>query len=114
MLDKVKTSSRFVKEIPEEYIEEAGAKPRKTYTSDTDSFSGKDFLSMQSSYEKKEVQVERKPVKKGKIRKGDLVSHDVFGDGVIIKLEDKLATIAFDKKFGIRKIMIDHPALKKK
>ena len=28
--------------------------------------------------------------------------------------QDKLATIAFDKKFGIRKIMIDHPALKKK
>ena len=114
VLDKVKTSSRFVKEIPEEYIEEVGAKPRNTFTSDTDTFNGNDFLSMHSSFETKNTQAENKPVKKGKIRKGDLITHDVFGDGVVIKLEDKLATIAFDKKFGIRKIMIDHPALKKK
>ena len=55
-----------------------------------------------------------KPKKKGKIRKGDLVSHASFGDGVVIKLEGDLAVIAFDKKFGIRKIMVTHPSLTKK
>ena len=57
---------------------------------------------------------DRKPKKRGKIRKGDLVHHESFGDGVVIKLEEQLATIAFEQKFGIRKIKIDHPALSKK
>ena len=50
----------------------------------------------------------------GKLRKGDLVHHASFGDGVIIRLEDGLATIAFEQKFGVRKIMADHPSLTKK
>ena len=48
------------------------------------------------------------------MRKGDLVHHDSFGDGVIIQIEDGLATIAFEQKFGVRKILIDHPSLSRK
>lgn len=133
VLDKIKTTSRFVKELPEDCVEDVGAKPRNTFSSDVDTFSGNDFISMnhfpkqpahhdemiQHSYHEESVsaqtkQEEPQPKKKGKIRKGDLVSHEVFGDGVVIKLEDGLAVIAFDQKFGIRKIMATHPSLTKK
>ena len=143
VLDKIKTTSRFIKELPEDCIEDVGAKPRNTFSSDVDTFSGSDFLSMHSDMvqhrpqessgyarqaERKlsDVRIadsfdgapiineDRKPKKKGKIRKGDLVHHESFGDGVVIKLEEQLATIAFEQKFGIRKIKIDHPALSKK
>lgn len=137
ILDKVKTTSRFIAEIPEEYLEDVGAKPKNTFSSDIDAFSGADFLSMQSrrapSFSRREeahlddmvqeapqklaTSIEKpvgKPKKKGKIRKGDLVNHVSFGDGVVIKLEGELAVIAFDQKFGIRKIMATHPSLTKK
>ena len=42
------------------------------------------------------------------------MNHSVFGDGVVIKLEGELAAIAFDKRFGIRKINVNHPSLSKK
>lgn len=60
------------------------------------------------------LKTEAKPKKAGRIRKGDLVTHVSFGDGVVIKLEDGLATIAFEQKYGIRKIMVNHPSLSKK
>ena len=50
----------------------------------------------------------------GKLHKGDVVEHTAFGEGVIVSIKDGLATIAFDHKFGIRKIMADHPSLRKK
>lgn len=127
ILDKVKTTSRFIKEIPEEYMEDVSVKPRNSFTQDR-GFSGSDFFSraQQRSMEddmiqhapedvrqSEKLEVE-KPKKKGKIRKGDLVNHASFGDGVVIKLEGELAVIAFDQKFGIRKIAITHPSLTKK
>lgn len=135
ILDKIKTTSRFISEIPEEYLEDVGAKPRNSFAGDVDTFSGADFLSMnqrprsfstRKPHQEDMIQhapqdfvdnsskIVEKPKKKGKIRKGDLVSHASFGDGVVIKLEGELAVIAFDKKFGIRKIMVTHPSLTKK
>lgn len=138
VLDKIKTTSRFVKELPEECLEDVGSKPRNTFSEDVDTFSGSDFFSMRSvrpshhdsGYESQAARplsqavvddgsapIQRdvkKPKKKGTIRKGDLVHHETFGDGVVIKLEDRLATIAFEQKFGIRKIMVNHPSLSKK
>lgn len=127
VLDKVKTTSRFIKEIPEDVMEEVGAKPRNSFTKDIDTFSGHEFFSQNGSttttpiFDDEHVEIKKKalqediPVKKkGKIRKGDLVTHEIFGDGVIIKLEDELAVIAFDKKYGIRKILSTHPSLTKK
>ena len=140
VLDKLKTTSRFVKELPEEYLEEVGAKPRNHFASDVDTFTGNAFLSSQAPQFHEEHQddmiqtfpndeetsmggakasqndrkSEMKHKKKGRIRKGDLVNHSVFGDGVVIKLEGELAAIAFDKRFGIRKINVNHPSLSKK
>lgn len=117
VLDKIKTTSRFVKELPSEYVEEVGAKPRNSFSSDTDAFNGRDFLSQLPIMPKETKSDDRQTPpakKKGKLRKGDLVVHTVFGDGIIINITDDLATIAFDKRFGIRKIMASHPSLSKK
>lgn len=131
VLDKVKTTSRFVRELPEDCMEDVGAKPRNTFLGERDAFCGNDFITMRHvkqspSYEERQqhrhetampVQTKREEPnikKKGTIRKGDLVNHEVFGDGVVIKLEDSLAVIAFDQKYGIRKILAKHPSLTKK
>lgn len=127
VLDKLKTTSRFIKEIPEEVMEDVGAKPRNVFTKDVDTFSGNEFFSQTNkpsstpifddmAYQNEEhLKQEDIPVKKkGKIRKGDIVLHEIFGEGVVIKLEDALAVIAFDKKYGIRKILSTHPSLSKK
>ncbi|MEG2543971.1 MAG: UvrD-helicase domain-containing protein [Longicatena sp.] len=128
VLDKLKSTSRFIQEIPEDCIEDVGAKAHNAYARNMNTFSGNEFLStsfnqantqiQQQTFEEKRAMQQKnnegQPKKKGKIRKGDLVTHDIFHDGVVIKLEDGLATIAFEKKFGIRKIMVNHPSLSKK
>ena len=119
VLDKIKTTSRFVRELPEEYIEEVGAKPRNAFSSDTDTFNGRDFLSQlpindneqDRMYKEDTVKAKKK---KDKLCKGDLVIHSVFGEGIVIAITDDLASIAFDKRYGIRKIMASHPSLSKK
>ena len=47
------------------------------------------------------------------MRKGDLVLHKQYGEGVILKVDGRVATIAFDHRFGIKKLNILHPSLKK-
>lgn len=111
VLDKVKTPSRFVKELPEECLDELGMKPKSIFN-EYKSMDAATFLSQNQRSVSMSQPVVRK--KKDKIRKGDLVVHNSFGDGVVIKIEDGLATIAFEQKFGIRKISIDAPFLSKK
>ena len=48
------------------------------------------------------------------LSKGDKVTHTVFGDGVVVSMQEDVATIAFPAPHGIRKIIESHPALKKK
>ena len=92
-LGSAKLPSRFIREIPEKYIEQ-----------------------------EKKVQVQEKQavLKKSiptghsiKMRKGDLVLHKQYGEGVILKVDGRVATIAFDHRFGIKKLNILHPSLKK-
>ena len=111
VLDKLKTTSRFVKEIPQDCLQEVGAKPRNSFASDVDTYQGSGFSSLGNTTDEA---IEHTSKKKGKIRKGDLVVHDVFGEGIVIKLEGELAVIAFDKKYGIRKILATHASLHKK
>jgi len=44
---------------------------------------------------------------------GDKVTHTTFGEGVVIRVENDQCQIAFDKRFGIKTLMKDHPAIKK-
>ena len=44
---------------------------------------------------------------------GDRVTHEKYGDGVVVKVEGSLATIAFGHKEGIKQLMKNHKSLKK-
>lgn len=47
------------------------------------------------------------------LKTGDQVEHNAFGRGVVIRLDDDIATIAFGMPHGIKKILESHPAIKK-
>lgn len=131
VLDRVKKTSRFIKEIPEEYVDEVGVKVERYqqsydrdygYTSQDVGMSVDTFLSNQSEevynarplMPPKRASIDVAPIRKGVIKKGDLITHTAFGDGVVISVKEGLATIAFDKKFGIRKLMANHPSITRK
>ena len=66
---------------------------------------------------KQEKKIEATPSvqqQKTYLSKGDKVTHTVFGDGVVITMDEDVATIAFPAPHGIKKIVENHPALKKK
>ena len=44
---------------------------------------------------------------------GDRVNHEKYGDGVVVKIDGSLATIAFGYKDGIKQLMKNHKSLKK-
>lgn len=48
------------------------------------------------------------------LKTGDKVEHNVFGLGVVIRVDDDVATIAFGMPHGIKKILESHPALRKR
>ena len=43
---------------------------------------------------------------------GDKISHDSWGDGVVVGSDGKIVTIAFSAEHGIKKLMAAHPAIK--
>jgi len=45
-------------------------------------------------------------------KNGDKVSHDTWGDGVVVSADGKTVTIAFSAEHGIKKLMAGHPAIK--
>jgi DNA helicase-2/ATP-dependent DNA helicase PcrA len=87
MLETYKTPSRFLNEIPDETIHMEKKKEQPVTTM-------------------------RKP-SSAKYRKGDLVIHSQFGQGVIIDVQGTVATIAFERKYGVKKLNALHPSLKK-
>ncbi len=46
-------------------------------------------------------------------KKGDIVSHDKYGHGVIINIDDRFVEVAFSKSHGIVKLLKNHKSLKK-
>ena len=108
---KMKTMSRFIRELDEEVVEECKENKPSYQKQEYRYNRGDDTV---SSLNTKKGSLYSTPAKKGKIKKGDLVEHSVFGEGVVISLKDGVATIAFDKKYGIRKLAADHASLTKK
>ncbi len=47
------------------------------------------------------------------LKAGDKVEHQVFGSGIVVNVEDDIATIAFRLPHGVKKILESHPSLKK-
>lgn len=101
ILQKPRTTSRFIREIDEECFEknrQVNPKPVENPTV--------------SSTIRTVAPSGAKPTGKG-VKKGDKVHHDRFGDGIVINVTGGIAQIAFPYPAGIKKIAAAHPALKK-
>lgn len=95
-----KVRSRFISEINDDYISHEGRKD----TYHHESFIPKKVVSKQVFDEPKEIR---------EWRVGELVMHDVFGKGVIIKVEKDILQIAFPVPYGVKSLLSSHPAIKK-
>ena len=100
VLDRTKLPSRFVKEIDEDCILHFGHQPEIT------------AIPRQMRIEDNDNKVTSSSVTR--LRKGDIVEHKSFGEGVVIDTSKGIWTIAFKNKFGIRKITANHPSITKK
>lgn len=97
VLETYKTPSRFLSEIPEEFIDWP-EKKKEVHTETA----------------KEKANVMRKASRhKSHLRKGDLIEHTVYGQGVVLDVKANIATIAFDHTIGVKKLNAQHPSIKK-
>ena len=98
--------SRFVREIPGEYIDE-NEKKRKSFVVDLTEKKKVGYLANASDSAKKKS-IESAPAQAIVFADGERVKHKVFGEGTVIDVQrmgnDSLLEIAFDKA-GTKKIM---------
>ena len=103
VLQSSKTTSRFINEINEQYIEHVNRhKETKVAASFVSSVSDVNLGTRVES-----------PTSKTKIKKGDRVQHALFGEGIVVNDDNKILTIAFMHPHGIKKIAKGHPSIKK-
>ncbi len=100
VLEGAKRPSRFIREIDEDCIEHYGNQPEIQ------------AIPRQRLIEESENKVQTSSVTR--LRKGEIVEHKSFGEGVVLDTSNGIWTIAFKNKFGIRKIMANHPSISKK
>lgn len=113
VIQKIKTVSRFIREMDEDVIEEESER-KESYQKQEYRYNRGDAAISSLNKSAKGVMHSTNTEKKVKIKKGDLITHSVFGDGVVISLKDGVAQIAFDKKYGIRKLAANHASITKK
>ncbi len=87
--DMTNPPSRFIAEIAPEYIESNILENKKI---------NKDLLYNEEDSEYKS---------------GDVVTHLTFGKGVVVGVDDRFVSVAFDKRYGIRKFFKNYKGLKK-
>lgn len=97
--DSPKIASRFIDEIGKDGIKHYGTKPR---------FKTADYIPMAPS---KAELIGDNHVSDWKC--GDYVEHEVFGKGVVVKVDGATLDIAFGLPAGIKTLMSSHKALKK-
>ena len=84
--------SRFLKEIPEDLIEITSSSVKEDKKIDKT----KMFYEDDQEY-----------------KVGQVVMHDIYGKGIVVGVEDKFISIAFNKNYGIKKLMKNHSSIKK-
>lgn len=60
------------------------------------------------------VRVEQARKNRREIDSADIVVHEIFGEGIVIKLEGDMATIAFNYPHGTKKLSLAHTEIKRK
>ena len=94
-----KMSSRFIDEIGSDRVEHKG---------NPSQFKPKEYLNLGPTVEE---MIGDNEVEEWK--QGDLVQHDTFGKGVIVKVNGTTLDIAFSVPYGIKTLMAHHKALRK-
>ena len=84
--------SRFLKEIPEDLINIT-----------------KSSVNVEKKIDKTKMFYEEDQ----EYKTGEVVIHGVYGKGVIVGVDERFVSIAFNKRFGIKKIMKNHSSLRK-
>ena len=87
--DMMNPPSRFISEINSEYLETNIVEEKKI---------NKDLLYDSDGIEYKS---------------GEIVNHLSFGRGVVIGCDERFVTVAFDKRFGVKKFLKNYKGLKK-
>lgn len=100
VLEGNKIQSRFINEIDDEYINHLNKKEIKSKIFD--------FSNNIDTY--KNIQ----KVKEIGYSKGDLVIHNLFGEGIILGIDGEIIEVAFNYPHGIKKILGSHPSIRKK
>lgn len=95
-----KVKSRFISEIDDNYINHEGRK--ETYQHD--SYIPKQLIP-KSTFKEEAID--------NNWTVGELVMHDIFGKGVIIKVEPNIVQIAFSMPHGVKSLLASHPSIKK-
>ncbi len=103
VLGKAKSASRFINEVDSKYIEHLDKPITKVFDVPFNQGSSSILES------KKET-----PKPSTRYKKGDLVIHKIFGEGVITKVEGPFITVAFSYPHGVKTIKGDHPSIRKK
>jgi DNA helicase-2/ATP-dependent DNA helicase PcrA len=114
--------SRFLQEIPEHLVEEServssgmlGKRHfRKSFRSFSQTHKHSDIPIIKTPKSSLSQNTNEKLLSPENFRPGDTVEHPRFGTGLIISIDDKLATIAF-KRTGVKKLMLGTAPLKKR
>lgn len=95
-----KASSRFIAEIDEAYICHEGKSQRY----------------QQPNYMNTTIPTNNKEIAKTNHQEwktGDLLLHEFFGKGVVLKVSNDYLQIAFPIPYGVKTLLADHPSLKK-
>ncbi len=94
-----KCSSRFVSEIDEDCIRHLNEEDKK-------------HISIFDELKEHKTYTQTKS--KTSYKKGDIVIHTVFKEGVVLSEKDGILEIAFSYPHGVKKILASHPSIKKK
>ncbi len=105
---QINAPSRFISEIPNHLVR-AEERNGKIDDSDSQTLSHERNIRKPASSPSKTSEGLTNP---GKFRPGDSVSHPVFGNGVVIKIDGAIATIAFRTK-GVKKLALGIAPLEK-
>ena len=125
ILQRARQTSRFIKEIDDEYIENTGVgneehdafRNRQTLYSqrrENTFYEREEKRELYSFSEKGEVESIKREVSSSGYKTGDHLTHVKFGEGVVISCKGGIVEIAFPYPYGVKKIAAGHPSLKKK
>lgn len=113
ILQKVRSTSRFIREIDESCIEHLGSSPSASRPERSSRIYDDEDYSVHTP--KPAFSLDTPVRKKGALyKKGDTVVHPKFGEGVVVSCSSTVVKIAFPYPYGIKQLAAGFPGLKKK